>query len=247
MQNLKIGNPFVELQQVDSTNNYATALVHAGMAQSGTVVLAHEQTKGRGQRSKSWNTKGVGNITMSVIVAPDGLGLEKLFLFSMAVAAGVHRFFNKYVNDETSIKWPNDLYWRDRKAGGILIENIIQNGTWKYSVTGIGININQTDFSDVLTKVVSLKQITGKDYDVIALARELCASLEWSFDLLLTDEAAVVNYYHQHLFKRDEEVRLKQGSRVFTTIVKGVTTLGELITNNGMEERFGVGEVEWIL
>ncbi|MER3464073.1 MAG: biotin--[acetyl-CoA-carboxylase] ligase [Chitinophagaceae bacterium] len=246
MQNLKIGIPFIELQQVDSTNNYATALVRAGMAQSGTVVLAHEQTKGRGQRSKSWNTKGSGNITMSVLITPDR-GLEKMFLFSMAVAAGVHRFFNNHVPDDVTIKWPNDLYWRDRKAGGILIENIIQNGEWKYSVVGIGININQTDFAAIVTKAVSLKQITGRDYDVLLLAKELCGHLEWGIGLLMRHEEAVVHYYHQHLFMKDAEVRLKKENRVFSTIVKGVNASGELITNNGIEALFSVGEVEWLL
>lgn len=247
MQNLKIGTPFIELQQVDSTNNYATGLIHAGMAQSGTVVLAHEQIKGRGQRNKQWLTKGAGNITMSVLIKPWSLGLEKMFLFSMAVANAVHRFFNNYAREEVTIKWPNDLYWRDRKAGGILIENVIQNGEWKFAVIGIGININQTDFGEVSTRAVSLKQITGKDYDVVTLAREIGAALEKSFELLLHNEQAVVDYYHQYLFKRDQEVRLKKDNRVFSTLIKGVNSSGELITNNGIEESFGVGEIEWVI
>jgi BirA family biotin operon repressor/biotin-[acetyl-CoA-carboxylase] ligase len=246
VQNLKIGTPFIELQQVDSTNNYATGLVHAGMAQSGTVVLAHEQVKGRGQRNKQWLTKGTGNITMSTIIEPQ-LGTEKLFLFSMSVANGVQRFFNNLVADDVTIKWPNDLYWRDRKAGGILIENVFQNGTWRYAIAGTGININQTDFDGVPIKAVSLKQITGETYDILALARQLCLALEESLNELHENEPAVIERYHRFLFKKDESVKLKKGNRIFTALVKGVSNQGELITEHGVEERFQVGEVEWVM
>ena len=80
-------------------------------------------------------------------------------------------FFNFYAIDETSIKWPNDIYWRDRKAGGILIENILQGKKWKFAIVGIGININQTLFPASLPNPVSLKQITGKTFNVVELGK----------------------------------------------------------------------------
>ena len=242
-----IGESFIELQRVDSTNNYATALLHEGMAQHGTVVFAHEQTKGRGQRNKTWITGSGENIAMSVVVQPIGLGVSQLFLLSIAIAVGVQKFFSRYAGDQTKVKWPNDLYWRDRKAAGILIENSLAGGEWKHAVVGIGININQNNFENLEQKAVSLKQITGKEYNVIALAKELCLDLQWACTNLLGNSQTVIDTYQQQLYKLNEVVRLKKGNRVFDTRIKGVTTNGQLITRHAIEELFDVGEVEWIL
>src|SRR4029078_6487819 len=109
-------------------------LIHAGMAQHGTAVFAHEQTKGKGQRNKQWLSAPNKNIILSLIVQPFGLRTNELFLLSMSGAIGVQNFFNSQAGGKTKIKWPNDMYWRDRKAGGILIENIIQGEEWKYAI-----------------------------------------------------------------------------------------------------------------
>ncbi len=239
--------PFIELQSVDSTNNYATALAHAGMARHGTSVFAHEQNKGKGQRNKQWITQKSANIILSVILQPQGLRLHQFFSFSMAMALGVHRFFNVEAKDNVFIKWPNDIMWRDRKAGGILIENILQGQDWKYAVVGVGLNINQTNFGELSTKAVSLKQITGKEYDAVQLAKILRDQLLQSFNELKINEEEVKERYHQLLYKRGEKVKLKKGSRVFEAIVKGVTPEGLLQVQHATEELLEVGSVEWML
>jgi BirA family transcriptional regulator, biotin operon repressor / biotin---[acetyl-CoA-carboxylase] ligase len=243
----EIGSPFIELQQVDSTNNYATALAHAGMAQAGTVVFAHDQTKGKGQRNKAWKAQKGANIIMSAIIQPRPLPLSRAFLFSMATANALHRFFSPMAGSETKVKWPNDLYWRDRKAGGILIENIISGSEWNYAIVGIGININQVEFPGLQTRAVSLRQITGREHDVLELTRSLCHHLQQSYALLETYPEVIREEYHYNLYKLNETVRFKQGSRLFDSTIKGVTPLGDLITYNTVEERFGVGEVEWMV
>ena len=242
-----IGHPFIELQQVESTNNYATGLVHAGMAEQGTAVFAHHQTKGKGQRLKQWHGEAGKNIALSVIVHPHWLSLSQGFLLSMAVAVGTYRFFKKYTGSNTMIKWPNDIYWRDRKAGGILIENIVQGSEWKAAIIGIGLNINQTDFDNLDIKAVSLKQITGKEYDPALLAKELCTHLTDTLDILQKLPSHIIEEYRNHLYKLNEKVRLKKGSRVFDATIKDVTTLGELIVQHATEERFDVGDVEWVM
>jgi BirA family biotin operon repressor/biotin-[acetyl-CoA-carboxylase] ligase len=118
-----IGTPFVELLSVESTNNYAMGLVRAGMASHGTAVFAHDQTKGKGQRNKQWDSEGSKNIAISLVIEPGFMNGRPMFLLSMMTAVGVVNFFNNYIADELKIKWPNDIYWRDRKAAGILIEN----------------------------------------------------------------------------------------------------------------------------
>ncbi len=241
-----IGTPFIELPSVDSTNNYATALVHEGMAQHGTAVFAHEQTRGRGQRSKSWESNKSENIALSLVIDPAPIVTSQMFYLSMAVALGTYRFFNKHAGQEISIKWPNDLYWRDRKAGGILIENILSGSTWKYAIAGIGININQTVFGEGAGRAVSLKQITGKDFIPLDLARQLCLEIDVQVGRLSYDLAGIFEDYNKHLFRKNEAVRLKKGSRIFEARIAGVNDRGQLVVMHAVEEMFDVGEIEWM-
>lgn len=184
---------------------------------------------------------------MSLVLLPPGLSLSQSFLLSAATAVGVHRLFSFYAGDETKIKWPNDIYWQDRKAAGILIENIIQGGEWKAAVVGTGINVNQTAFETMPRKAVSLKQLTGKEYEPLTLAKELHQRLLAVYDELRHSSEAVLKEYNDNLYKRSEVVRLKRGSRVFDAVIKKVAPLGELVVQHATEERFSVGEVEWVI
>ncbi len=244
--NHAIGTPFIELQQIESTNNYATALVHEGMAHHGISIFAHHQTKGKGQRNKSWLAAPGENITTSIIIEPATLTISKAFGLSKAIAIACHQFIQSYAGDEAKIKWPNDVYWRDRKAGGILIENIISGTQWKFAIAGIGININQIYFPE-LAHAVSLKQITGKSYDIINLVKELYMHIESSLELLKKDSAAVDEAYHNQLYKLNETVKLKKNNRVFETTIIGVSPMGQLQTKQSVDEAFDVGEVEWVI
>src|SRR6202012_5219150 len=99
-------------------------LATAGMAPHGTLVFAHDQWAGKGQRGRSWNSNPGANIVLSAVLEPVVLPLQQAFGLSVAVALACRDFFSSYAgSDVTTIKWPNDLYWNDRKAGGILIEN----------------------------------------------------------------------------------------------------------------------------
>lgn len=255
-----IGKPFIELQSIDSTNKYAMALVHGdnlpdgqGEAQHGMAIFSHEQTAGKGQRGKNWLSEKDANIALSILLNPFPLSIPGQFKLSVCIAVSVWDLFSKYAGDETRIKWPNDLYWSDRKAGGILIENVIQSsqsgvGSWQWAVIGIGININQTVFDHDLPNPVSLKQITGKSYDPVELAKELCSIIEKNYQTLITGNfETLFNKYLTHFHKKDEKIKLKKGNRVFETTIKGVSETGQLITQHSIEERFEFGEVEWVL
>ncbi|MBO9681454.1 MAG: biotin--[acetyl-CoA-carboxylase] ligase [Flavisolibacter sp.] len=222
-------------------------LARAGMAQHGTVVFSHEQTKGKGQRSKAWVSQKDMNIAMSLLVDPKKLNVSELFLLSMMVAVGVRQFFLSYIEEGIKIKWPNDIYWRDRKAAGILIENVWQGSEWKFAVVGIGININQTDFGMLNPKAVSLKGITGKHFDPVLLAKELCKILDEKYQLLTSDPSQIIQQYKIHLYKLNEPVKLKKGNRVFEATFTDVTPNGQMVVRHAIEERFDVGEVEWLI
>jgi BirA family biotin operon repressor/biotin-[acetyl-CoA-carboxylase] ligase len=246
---LSIGHSFVELQSVDSTNNYAMGKVHEGMASHGMMIFAHEQWAGKGQRGKAWTSTPGENIIVSTVLQPVNLPLIMQFPLSAAVALACHDLFGRYAGaEDTTIKWPNDLYWRDRKAGGILIENIFKGDQWAYAIIGTGININQTLFPDTARNPVSLKQITGRSFDAVALTHELGTYLEIRYQQLLTGRADIlVAEYNQRLFRKDQPVRLKKEQAVFETVIKGVTATGELIARDTLERRFGFGEVEWLI
>ena len=260
-----IGKPFIELQSIDSTNKYAMALIHGdhlpdgqGEPQHGMAIFAHEQTSGKGQRGKNWVSERGSNIALSILLNPYPLSVPEQFKLSVCIAVSAWDLFSKYAGDETRIKWPNDIYWRDRKAGGILIENVVgasesvaqekEPGIWKWSVVGTGININQTSFPADLPNPVSLKQITGKNYEPLRLAKGLCSIIGEKYQQLIAGNfKTFFDKYQTHLYKKDEKVKLKKDNRVFETTIKGVSETGQLITQHSIEERFEFGEVEWIL
>ncbi len=261
------GTPFIELQSVDSTNNYARSLIRDGLAQNGTAVFAHEQTAGKGQRGKFWASEKGANILLSVLLRPQPVLLSQQFMLSATVGVAVHDFFMKYAGEGCKIKWPNDLYWQDRKAGGVLIENVVRGGQsavgsrqsdsessmytsdqWQWAIIGIGINVNQVVFPPELLNPVSLKQITGKDHNVIDLTRELCGFIIKSFRKLIDEDfSGTYDRYVEHLYKRNKTVRLKKGNRVFEAMIKTVSLDGKLVVQHRIEEEFDFGEVEWVI
>lgn len=239
-----IGFSFVELSTVDSTNNYAMGLVHAGMASHGTAVFAHDQTAGKGQRGKQWTTEPGTNVILSVLVDASPIRHLEPFALSAAVALAALRLFTRYAVHETSIKWPNDIYWRDRKAAGILIENAYRGKDWQWAVIGIGLNVNQVRFPDLPRPPVSLRQITGRAFDTVQLARELCALLEEEWQALMAGGAAVMDRYQEQLFRLGQPIRLGHNGTPIDTILLGVMPDGRLLT--GGDRLFSIGDVEWM-
>jgi BirA family biotin operon repressor/biotin-[acetyl-CoA-carboxylase] ligase len=242
-----IGEPFIELSQTDSSNNYAMGQIHAGMAKHGTTYFAHSQTAGKGQRGKKWITNKNENIILSAVLEPPQMLASQPFLLSALVALACYDFFKNYAQDKTSIKWPNDLYWGDRKAGGILIENVFKGTNWSYAVVGIGININQTVFSENIPNPVSLRQITGKDYNVISVAKELCNCIEDRYQSLFLEQPKdSLEKYNSVLYKLHQPVRLKKQNIVFETTIEGVSAAGRLLTRDTIARQFEFGEIEWL-
>ncbi len=250
--------PFIELPTVDSTNNYALRQLHEGLAHHGTAYFAHEQVTGKGQRGKSWTSEKEASLILSMVLNPQPLKLRQQFQLSACIAISVCEFFRKYAGEATRIKWPNDLYWHDRKAGGILIENIIgrrgqagnnqQATNWLWAVAGVGININQTIFPEELKNPVSLKQITGKHFNPVELAKDLCFFINKNFKhLIASGFKNIYASYISHLYKINETVKLKKGNRIFEAMVKSISQEGELIVQHAVEEEFGFDEIEWLI
>lgn len=223
-------------------------LIREGLAKHGMAVAALEQTAGKGQRGKAWDAQPGKNIALSIIVKTDLLKAEQQFCLSMAVALAAYDFIKKYVRTGLSIKWPNDLYWRDRKAGGILIENVFNGGKWKWAVAGVGININQTSFNRSLANPVSVAQITSREFDIPKLANELYEKIVKRVEELREQpHEKLLKEYNRHLYRLHEKVKLKKGNLTFETTIAGVSLHGQLHTKDAVERYFDFGEVVWVL
>lgn len=244
------GRSFTVLTSVDSTNNYAMQMVHARLAKHGDTWFAMNQTRGKGQRGKQWASGNGENIIMSIVLTPTFLIPMQSFLLNAAIALGTYDFFKKYAGCTVRIKWPNDIYWGDRKAGGILIETVIQSQNWLYAIVGIGININQQQFEESLARPVSLRQITGKYFEVTDLARELCYFLETRYEALKAgNENLILQDYRQAMYKLNEMVRFRRHNKDEEVRVTGVSHDGLLLveTSAGETAQWMWGTVEWLL
>ena len=272
--NHPLGTPFVELQSIDSTNNYALGQIHANVAEAGACYFAHQQTGGKGQRGKSWISEKDLNITLSIVLKPSFLQPFQQFYLSACVAVATHHFVSSYARDHLTIKWPNDLYWADRKLGGILIENVISGiaddtvyksdneqkatnseltsadygSSWKWSVVGIGINVNQIKFPDELKNAVSLKQITSKDFNTVYLAKGLCKTIDHFYKRLQVEKLSLhLDLYNRFLYKKNKLVHFRRGNQNFYATIKSVNENGQLIIQHSIEEEIDFGQVEWIV
>ncbi len=246
-----LGEPFNELDTVDSTNNYALSKAYAGLTRHGEVFFAREQELGKGQRGKTWAATPGSSILMSIVIQPE-IPPHQQFHLSAAIAVAVAEAFSNWAGDATRIKWPNDIYWHDRKAGGILIENIIRSGLngeaqWRFAIAGIGINLNQSSFPENLSNPVSLLQITGSQSDPVKFAKEICEVVNETYtELCRRGPERILKTYNDRLYSKDQVYIFRQGNRRFEATVKAVTSEGRLVLEHAIIEEFGWGEIEWL-
>lgn len=244
-----LGLPFVELPFTDSTNNYARTLIKEGKGQHGMAIFTSDQQAGKGQRGKRWVAEKGKNLALSLIIKPHFLTISQQFQLSAMVAVATSKLLTEITNGNCSIKWPNDLYWQDRKAGGILIESIVSaGGNWDWAIIGIGINVNQDKFPENLPNPVSLKQITGKNFEPKDLAVLLCKKLSEQYLQLSQEgfENIYKNYLHQ-LYKKGQAVRFKKGAAAFNATIESVAPNGDLVINHSIRESIPFGQIEWVL
>jgi BirA family transcriptional regulator, biotin operon repressor / biotin---[acetyl-CoA-carboxylase] ligase len=239
-------NSFTIFDSIDSTNNYAMGQIKKGLAGHGNAWMALEQTAGKGRRNKQWVSQKGENIMLSISIETSHLAISRQFELSMAVALGCHDFFSKYAGEGVKIKWPNDIYFHDNKSGGILIETAIKGNKWQWAVIGIGININQVFFGEDFPNATSLKLITGIDYDITLLGRELHSCVMKRIESLDTNKDIVMEY-NSLLYKRDRKVKLKKGAITFETTIISATADGQLHTHDTLERSFSFDEIEWII
>ena len=234
---LFIGQQLYFLPVCASTNSEAHQLLIKNKAIEGCTVLTSEQTNGRGQRGNSWEAQPGKNITLSVVLMPVFLAVRQQFYLNMAVSLAVLDLIREQGVEDTQLKWPNDLYFKDKKIGGILIENSINSYSLQHSIIGIGLNVNQQNFG--LATATSLTQILGKELPLDKLTECLLEKLEKRYLELRSGKLAKLKYeYLQALYRYQEEHFFNvQGQQVAGVIV-GVDETGRLGVEIEGELRF---------
>ena len=218
--------------------------IREGLAEGGGAWFSAFQTAGKGQRGRIWASAPGLNMALSVVLKPEGYLRSGKFHLNALVGLTCLQFLRTLHSEGFSLKWPNDIIWNDRKAGGILIESVMSGLERKWIVVGIGININQLSFPDVKGKPVSLMEITGKEHEPETLARAVHEKL--LYDLQHTAADNIMKTYNEELYMRGQLVKLKKGNVAFTTRIKEVNEYGNLLTVDATDHSFSVGEVEWM-
>lgn len=218
----------IRLQKTDSTNNYLHALARPEQLGEGSVVWAEFQTAGRGQIGNSWESAEGENLTFSVVLYPTFLLANRQFLISQITALSVKQTLDRYVDDIT-VKWPNDIYWRDRKICGMLIENDLAGQFIYSSILGIGININQKEFKSNAPNPVSLYQIIGKRTDRENFLQEFLERLYANYLLLLQEkEVLIQEAYRQSLYRREGFYLYEDANGRFEAAIEEIEPSGYL-------------------
>lgn len=237
----------IHIQETDSTNNYLKQLLQEQRFEEGMIVSASFQTAGKGQRGNSWESDKDENLLFSMLLYPHFIKANQQFLISQTITLGIARFLSKYTNGIT-IKWPNDIYWLEKKICGILIENFLEEDNIKYAVCGIGININQSTFRSGAPNPVSLKQITGQEYPLDVLLEEVQESILSYYRMLQNRELSfIAQEYKASLFRREGFHLFNDGTTDFCARIKDIEPSGILVLEceNGKERRFAFKEIKY--
>lgn len=180
-----IGTTKIKLDRVASTNDFLRAeLSKSTPLVEGTVIMADEQYAGRGQMGTSWESQKGKNLTTSILLCPHFLSPTKQFDLSIIISLALQQALTSILNVKVEIKWPNDLYVNNKKIAGLLIENILQGSKWKYAIVGIGVNVNQTEFSSKIKHPTSVQKILHSSYCKENLLNEICILIEGFYEQL---------------------------------------------------------------
>lgn len=227
------------ISSTNSTNSLVKEMLAKGeWPLAERYLYAGYQTAGRGQTGNSWESEANKNVLCSILLPPD----KNLYFLNIAVSVAIIRL----LGGQYAIKWPNDIYYNDKKLAGILLENAIVGSEIKYSIAGIGLNVNQTVFVSNAPNPVSLKQITGKEYDIDQLMKDL---LETITVVLKEPEDVIWSEYKAHLYRREGYWPFEDKNGVFEAHIEDVLPTGEIVLRdkNSQVHKYGFKQIKYIL
>ncbi|MEI6754213.1 MAG: biotin--[acetyl-CoA-carboxylase] ligase [Paludibacter sp.] len=238
-----LGSLFIE--ETPSTNIFLWEMLHREQLPEGFVVYADYQTAGKGQTGNSWEAERGKNLLFSMVLYPQQIPLDELFLISQIVSLAIKKVLEKYTND-IEVKWPNDIYWKDKKLAGILIENSFQAKKVK-TVIGIGLNVNQKTFTSNAPNPVSLRQITGRSLNRNQLLNTICKNILELYQELNAE--TIRSEYAGIMYRRNGFQPYITDSESFNAKIIAVHPDGklELETESGERKGFYFKEVQFSL
>lgn len=239
------------LPSCQSTNDEAATLIAQSDPTEGTLIVTDQQTAGRGQRGNQWEAQSDQNLTCSLILYPTFLRATEQFWLNMAISLGIHDTLRPLLGDraaELRVKWPNDVYVGKQKMGGILIENSLQGYQLATSIIGMGLNINQTQFTYSTATSLQLLAPLPDGYDLPGFLSQLCERLEARYLQLRSGQRDTLRIaYLQLLYRYQEEALYEADGRRFSGIITDVDDTGRLvITENGRRRVFEFKEVVFL-
>ena len=246
---LFVGQNTITLNAVDSTNNYLKQLMtKSEPVPEGTVILAVEQSAGRGQLGNSWHSETGKNLTFSILLNPTFLPIEQQFQLNKAISLALNDVLSNYFNTSTKIKWPNDSFIGKNKIGGMLIENSIQGSLLKHAIIGIGLNVNQARFPPTLKNVTSFCQILHQQFDLKNLLREICQAIEARYLQLRAGKHSEINAeYLNKLYGLNEWRNYCVQGAIKNGKISGVNAIGALeVEIDNQITAFGLKEIVFI-
>jgi len=240
----------IKIEETTSTLTYIRDLQKKEPLENGFTVYTDFQSAGRGQKGSSWESARGENLMFSTILFPDNLKANKQFILSQIVSLSIADVLSRETAD-ISIKWANDIYWKEKKITGILIENDIMDDMVFTSVLGVGINLNQEVFLSDAPNPVSLKQITGKKYDTEKVLTDIINSMESYFNKLSSSEdlTEIKQKYKQTLFRRKGLHPYSDNDGTFYAEIYDVEDSGLLVlkTEAGELRKYAFKEVKFLL
>lgn len=247
---LFVGQNLLTLKEVNSTNDFLKNLLsNSKPLPEGTVIMAETQFAGRGQQQNKWHSQPGKNLTFSLLLNPSFLAIADQFDLNRVISLGVVDALEPLLGNDLKIKWPNDIYYGDKKLGGILIENLIYGTKIKNAIIGIGLNINQDSFPADTGNATSLKQILHKDYDLRALLSDICSHIEaWYLKLRASKKETVRIAYLDRLYWLNQQKQFRSNNSAFKGVITNVKSNGLLVIRNdkGEELEFNLKEIEFL-
>ena len=236
----------IRLKEIDSTNRFLRELKDEQEDEM-VVAVADFQTAGKGQGSHTWESEAGKNLLFSIKVHPRWVPVRQQFLLSMAGAIAIKEALETYV-DGITLKWPNDVYWNDKKISGTLIETSIDSKGIKTCIFGIGINVNQEAFHSDAPNPVSLRQILGHEVDKDELLQKVIEGFRQYYELLRrADYMDVSGIYHLSLYRRKGFHRYEDADGDFEGAFVEVEDDGHMILHDkqGVIRSYSFGEVKF--
>ncbi len=238
----------VKVDATESTNTFLKEMCQQNTLENFTVVIAEEQTKGRGQMHTSWQSENGKNLTFSVLVYFGDLKIDRQFYISKIISLSIHKVLSDLLSVNISVKWPNDILSAHQKICGVLIENSVKKTQINYSIIGVGLNVNQLEFEN-LPNATSMKLISNTSFDLETVLQDLVESMKKYVEILYTKNYQLIDaLYIKHLYKFNKPSMFKSGSRSFMGKIVGVSLQGKLqveLENETIKE-FDLKEIEFV-